>query len=275
MSASETVCFLKFLPIMIKHLVPERDPVWKFLLKVEHLSDLLNLTSYTERDITALRKAITDHHKTFRRLFPKEKLKPKFHFLLHYPDVISSMGSPKKNNCYMYESKHKDLKRVARTSISRKFLPMTIAKKIAIQYSAYKYNRSNYKITEFSKQRPINKLSLRKITQDHQTLLQQSGMNPCHTTYYKQITFREHEYKVGHVIAENKSTFYRITAIINVQNEHFLAVKKLTTVYNRKTSFYLILGSGVRKIIKFSQIRSFPLNSHNVRGTSYVKSKFF
>lgn len=270
-SATEMACLLKYLPLMISHLVPQRDPVWKFLLTVVKVSEFLNLSSYSEMDIRNLRLAITHHHKTLLRLFPKKKLKPKHHFLLHYPDLIKQMGSPKKNNCFMYEMKHKTLKKVAKTVNTRRFLPLTIAKKLALQNSKLTYDRLHSETSEFTNLKPMKSSS---ISEEDKTLIA-SNFEQTTPTYFSKITFREHLYKVGQIIAQNKSTFYRITALFKVSDKYYLSLKKLRTVLNNNSTFYRITGADNRSVLEFSRINSFPLNSNSVRGVEYIKSKLF
>lgn len=274
-SATETICFIKFLPIMIKHLVPEKDPVWSFLLKVVYLNDLLNLDSYSDVDIEKLRKAITDHHKTFLRLFPNECLTPKCHFLLHYPDIIKKMGPPKKNNCYMNEMKHKLLKRIAKNVNSRRFLPLTLGKKIALLESKQKVQRQKLSLSEYTNLKIVKNRALEEILAEHRRLLAKSSIDEENITIYKKLSFRDQVYKIGNVIASNKSTFFKITSLIKQDNNFLIAVKKLTTIYCKKTTFYRVAGFQSRSLIPFSQLRSFPLTFHNVKGINYVKSKLF
>lgn len=274
-SASQMVCLIKYLPLMLKSLVPEKDLGWKFLLIISKLSDLLNKSSYSENDVTNLRRTITNHHKMFRRLFPTIAFTPKFHFLLHYPDIIKEMGPPRRNNCYMYEMKHKDLKKIARSVMSRKFLALTIAKKVSIQDSKFKYDRQHNTISEFSKIRKVNSILLQNLENEHEHLLLEKNIDKTSTTFYKSISFRDHIYKIGDIIGQTESTFYRVTSIIKTTGKYFLTLKELITAFDKKSSFYKITGFTNYSIISFDDLKSFPLNEHNVRGSSYIKCKFF
>lgn len=276
MSASEVKCFLKFLPIMIRHLVPERDPVWKFLIKLTTLSELLDLSSYSESNLKHLKQVITDHHKTYRRLFPRCTLKPKFHFLLHYPQLIRSMGPPSKNNCYMFEMKHKVLKLVAKVVNSRRFLPITVAKKIALQDAKKTFEMMRNINSEFTECVLVNQhKEMNRMANDHKHLLDICNINSSTVTYYSKIKYRNHLYRINSIISQNKSTFYKITAIINCSGKFYVALRKLKSIIDKKTLFYKIVGSMTRSFINFTEIKSFPMNVHNVQGIRYIKSKLF
>jgi hypothetical protein len=54
-------------------------------------------------------------------------LKPKHHFLLHYPRVIEQIGPPILISAFKFESKHKELKAIAQSISCRKNLPLTLA----------------------------------------------------------------------------------------------------------------------------------------------------
>jgi len=46
--------------------------------------------------------------------FFNDTLKPKHHFLIHYPSIIEQSGPPRNYWCFRFEGKHKELKIYAR-----------------------------------------------------------------------------------------------------------------------------------------------------------------
>lgn len=82
----------------------------------------------TIESCTLLEKLISEHHELYLSLF-KEKLKPKHHFLIHYPRIILRMGPLKKLSCMRFEAKHKELKQNAKVVTSRRNPPYTLALK--------------------------------------------------------------------------------------------------------------------------------------------------
>lgn len=203
-SATETICFLRFLPLMINKFVPKRDKVWHLLIKLVKLSDLLDLPEYTEQSLTRLKTTIQDHHSTFLRLFPNQHLRPKFHNLLHYPDLIREMGPPKTNNCYIFEQKHKHLKAIAKSTTSRKFLPLTISKKMALDNAKRFFQKLNPIEIEFRNAKISNTRKQAESLELCSSVLEENNFDLTNIVFYDRVSFREQTYKPEFYIHDEK-----------------------------------------------------------------------
>jgi len=67
--------------------------------------------------------------------FFNDTLKPKHHFLIHYPSIIQQSGPPRHYWCFRFEGKHKELKMYARTTSSRKNITLTLTKKFQFKFA--------------------------------------------------------------------------------------------------------------------------------------------
>ena len=65
--------------------------------------DLITKSRISQQDITYLRQLIKEHNELYVTLF-NEGLKPKFHFIIHYPTCIESIGPLKYLSCEKYEA---------------------------------------------------------------------------------------------------------------------------------------------------------------------------
>lgn len=108
MSAREMMTFIVNLPIMIEDLIPSDDVVWKFLLNLVEMIDIL-LCFEIESNINILEYKIKKHNSEYVSLF-NDTLKPKFHNLIHYPFVIRQSGPLRKIWCFKFEQKHEQFK---------------------------------------------------------------------------------------------------------------------------------------------------------------------
>ncbi|KAL4712448.1 hypothetical protein ACJJTC_007464 [Scirpophaga incertulas] len=77
---------------------------------------------------------IEEYHEKYLILFGN-KLKPKNHFLIHYPNVIKKIGPPILISAFKYEAKHKELKQVCQSITSRKDLPLSVMKRYQLKQS--------------------------------------------------------------------------------------------------------------------------------------------
>ncbi|XP_067634959.1 uncharacterized protein [Eurosta solidaginis] len=90
MTASEVLCFTNFLPLMIGDLISPDVKHWKLLVLLIEIVDLLFDSSFSKFDLDKLKNLIKAHHQLYILLYGN--LKPKHHFLVHYPRAIEKCG---------------------------------------------------------------------------------------------------------------------------------------------------------------------------------------
>jgi hypothetical protein len=91
MSASEARAFLHFLPLIIGHLIPEDNEYWHMILILIDISDMVMRGTFDERLLNDLSGLIASYLKLYIKNFGCT-LRPKHHFLLHYPECIRQNG---------------------------------------------------------------------------------------------------------------------------------------------------------------------------------------
>ncbi|XP_063380452.1 uncharacterized protein LOC134675033 [Cydia fagiglandana] len=125
MSASEMMLFVHIFPLLVGDLIPEDDEVWQFFLTLLEIIDILLCRDIDNSTLLYLEALISEHHESYVKLF-HDTLKPKHHFMVHYPHVIKQVGPLRLIWCMRFEAKHKQLKRTASLITSRKNLPLTL-----------------------------------------------------------------------------------------------------------------------------------------------------
>ena len=92
-SASETMCFLRVLPLLIGDLIPENESHWQLILKLRHLVEVIYSPVFHQKTFIYLKNIISEYLRLLNELFPNENSsKPKHHNLVHYPEVLQLMG---------------------------------------------------------------------------------------------------------------------------------------------------------------------------------------
>jgi len=130
MSSSEMRCFLQVLPLLIGDLIANKeDPHWKLLLKLRYLTEVVHLKSIHKTTWQYLRTIISEYLQSLTKLYPHDCIKPKHHFLIHYPTVMREMGPLSHFSSMRGESKHQVSKKYSAVSQNR----MNIAKSLAIK----------------------------------------------------------------------------------------------------------------------------------------------
>jgi len=191
MSAREMMTFVHFFSIMIGDLIPENDEVWNFFLTLIKIVDILLSFQFTESKILNLKQLICQHNSMYVRLF-NDTLKPKHHFLIHYPTIIQYSGPPRHYWCFRFEGKHKELKMYARATSSRKNITLTLAKKFQYKFAHILLQPSNQELI-LKEKYMVHSLHLDKICDTF-------SFTSVDFVCYKQIEFMGTNYKNGYYL---------------------------------------------------------------------------
>ncbi|KAJ8686086.1 hypothetical protein QAD02_021880 [Eretmocerus hayati] len=119
------LCLARYLGLIIGDLVPEDNENWQLYLKLRQIIDIVTAPSATRYDAIKLKQVVSEHNALYFRLIGP--LKPKMHFMTHYPRLLLLNG-PLSNSWGMpFERKNKELKEVADATKSNRNLPLTVA----------------------------------------------------------------------------------------------------------------------------------------------------
>lgn len=155
--AREMWCLIKFLPFILRKILPQSHCLFKYGLILVDLLDICFQTSFSNDDLEKLRTVVALHNREFLRLFrnqdPPRLLTAKFHFLLHYVRVVQNSGPLKYLWSMRFEAKHQHLKSQAKIMYSRRNVCYSFAKKICFQNASNELNPSSFlkSIKEFSR----------------------------------------------------------------------------------------------------------------------------
>lgn len=120
--------------LIIGDLVPLDNKVWELYIALREIICILLARSITPATPDLLAILIARHHTLYKEIF-SEHLKPKFHFLIHYPLLLRRYGPIRNLSCIRYEAKHKDLKSIAKAVTSRQNPAYTLALRNQIRLS--------------------------------------------------------------------------------------------------------------------------------------------
>ncbi|XP_017469725.1 PREDICTED: uncharacterized protein LOC108361596 isoform X1 [Rhagoletis zephyria] len=223
MTASEMLCFIRYLPLMLGDIVPKENIFWKSLLNLISVLDFLMKDEYSENDLIYLAKLIKEHHETYARLFGH--LKPKHHFMVHYPKAIR-MGGPLKYLWSMrFEAKHKDTKIYFNSITSRLNPSKSIARKSCFQFSYFllKYSLGVPKEFEenyFQNHNP----DLLKIFESNEFGIDIKSAKTSYEITYKCSIYKQ-KYYIGILCKDFK--LYKINFFLLVNDKIFIACNEI------------------------------------------------
>ena len=133
----ENWSLVRFLPLIIGHRIPEGDQTWELVLELKDLVELLATPYFTPDSLCYLQSKISDHRQLLLTVFPNNKLRPKHHFIEHYPYFIQKFGPPVECWTIRFEAKHSFFKKVVRDANNFKNILLTLASRHQLMLAHY------------------------------------------------------------------------------------------------------------------------------------------
>lgn len=129
--AVQNWCFLRLLPLFVgdKIVNPTENEVWQLVLLLRQIVELICAPAISTDQVAYL-QVLIDEYIHFRRVtFPDFPLKPKHHYICHYPELIVHFGPLIRLWTLRFESKHSYFKECARKLHNFKNLCATLAER--------------------------------------------------------------------------------------------------------------------------------------------------
>ena len=100
--------FLRLLTLMVGdgNKDPCEDEVWQIILQLREIVELICALVITKGQVAYLKVLIEEYIDNRKRLFPNSPLRPKHHYLCHYPSLIIHFGPLIRLWTLQFESKH-------------------------------------------------------------------------------------------------------------------------------------------------------------------------
>lgn len=126
-NAAEMWCLMRVLPLMVGDLIPENDDHWELLLSLCEIMAIVFAPAITSEATYYLQHLIADHLELFKELFPEARVRPKQHFLTHYPRCIRLVGPLVRFWTMRFEAKHNFFRRLSHIVCNFKNICKTMA----------------------------------------------------------------------------------------------------------------------------------------------------
>ncbi|KAK3919983.1 Catalase-peroxidase [Frankliniella fusca] len=108
--------FIELLPLIMNNCINRNEPSWLLLLLLIEIIEILCSLTIHKDNLAYLHVLIVDYLKLRAELFPHVRLRPKHHYMLHYPELILTYGPLLKVWAMRFESKHSFFKNCIRSS---------------------------------------------------------------------------------------------------------------------------------------------------------------
>lgn len=151
-SGSEMLVFVKYFGVIVGYYVPEDDRVWGLYILLRKLLDTLMVRSFDQDDYAPLKHLIELFLWSYCDIVG-ETLKPKFHFLLHYPDMFLKFGPLIYLSTMRFEAKHRVSKIAARAACNRMNICKTVAVRNQLTFHNHLLVHSKFERVVFGKKK--------------------------------------------------------------------------------------------------------------------------
>lgn len=122
---------LRLLPVLIGDKIhsPVENEVWQLVLQLRQIVELICAPAITRGQIAYLKVLIEEYIVSRQETFPSHPLRPKHHYVLHYPDLIMCFGPLIRLWTLRFESKHTYFKQCAQKLHNFKNLCSTLSER--------------------------------------------------------------------------------------------------------------------------------------------------
>ncbi len=114
--AVQNWCLLRMLPVLIGDKIenPGDNEIWQLALQLREIVELICAPAISTGQIAYLRVIIDEYLHCRKQAFPNHPLKPKHHYVSHYPELIVQFGPLIRLWTLRFESKHTYFKQCLR-----------------------------------------------------------------------------------------------------------------------------------------------------------------
>ena len=126
-TACEMWNLIRLFPLLFGEHIPTGNEVWNLCISFCQVVERLRAVTFTRGDLAILQFLIDNFLERYVSLFPDVNLKPKAHFLRHYPEMIGRFGPLIKT--LRFEAKHGYFKSLFNINKNRKNVFQSMAKR--------------------------------------------------------------------------------------------------------------------------------------------------
>lgn len=129
-SASQNWAFLRYLSVIIaKSIKNPDDDIWTMYIILKEIVEICFAPKISTDQVVLLRETIGEYIELRMKCFDTVPLRPKHHFLTHYPELILQFGPLVRLWTLRFESKHSYFKNVARMCKNFRNITKTLSEK--------------------------------------------------------------------------------------------------------------------------------------------------
>lgn len=245
------------------------------------LKDIVELVvapRHTDETLHFLDCKLTEHRELLQSTFPSFDLRPKHHYVEHYPHLIKKFGPLTDVWTMRFEGKHEFFKKAIHNTQNFKNEAMTLATKHQKVLSFHLDSSSFFRpAVEMAK---VAMVLITSFPIDVQRALPQNLTDSGSVLLASSVCIEGIRYNTDMILCTGACSglpeFGQITQIIAANPEIMFVCKKMTAWYREHLRSYQLSSMDASYVIKQSELNDiFPLSAYNVQGELMVTLKQF
>nr|XP_042902933.1 uncharacterized protein LOC122270275 [Parasteatoda tepidariorum] len=249
------------------------DKVWQLCLLLRSITEIVCAPQINKGQIVYLQSAIEEYLFTRAQLFPSVPLRPKHHYLAHYPTLIVKFGPLIRSWTLRFESKHSYFKRCARQSRNFKNICSTLANRHQLLQTYIHTDNSVFTDLDIKN---YNEFHVELYSENLRKIIPSNLFDKTNTVITYDLSIKGTDYKKGSFLPISEDceiSFCEILMIlIKNNNEVFFVVQNFETTFISQLGVYEISSKNKEffLISKTDLIDYYPLQAYEIGGSRYI-----
>ncbi len=278
-NAHENWCLIRLFPFLIGQYVPPGERGWEVLMLVKDIVELIVTPRFTEETLYFLESKLAEHRELLQSTFPGFRLRPKHHYIEHYPQLIKAFGPLCDVWTMRFESKHKFFKKVIRDAQNYRNVALTLAVKHQKAVSYHLDSSSFFKPSV--KMEKVTTVSVSSFPENVQRVLSQKIHKPAAVLVASSVCLDGVTYKADMLFSAGSCSglpeFVQITQIVAVHTDIMFVCRVMSAWYHEHLRSYEVCYSNVTPalcVVSLSELNDvFPLSAYRIGGKLMVTLK--
>lgn len=273
----ENSTLLRLLPLMLGSKVPEGDDVWNILMDLKEIVQHVLSPGFTEESIQYMQTKICDHRQGLKVVFPDFRLRPKHHYLEHYPEMTKCFGPLVHLWTMRFEGKHRFFKRVIHDAKNFKNVLKTLATRhqymMAYYLSAPAFFRPHIQASHVSS---VPEENLPKVAKEF--IKAKTNSQSIYST--SKVSVDGTEYAKGMFVSVGQTgglpRFSKIDEILLIDNSVSFLCRNYECLYYEHLRSFELISSDIFSMHLLSELNdTLSLSAYNVDGRLLLTQKRF
>ena len=256
-TASQSLCLVRLLPLMIGQHVPSNDVQWILFLRFLRCLDYILAPKLNKGEIQVMREEITSFLTDFFDTNKHLPVKPKAHFLIHYAMQYEMFGPLVNNMTLRYESKHCYMKSTMVNNKNYRNVCLSIAQQHQY-HQAYQHMSNEYLPSgspSFTKMCAAPKFNDQEVCAIKEVI-----SVPTSVKYSRSVTAHGITYSTNHCVLvrfDSEFVFAKVNYCTMYNGSVYLLTNTLETLhYENHLNAFALRGSSRYELVKSDDLLS-------------------